>query len=98
MIYDKLTSQNNYYTTFTLLSGLGSTQRTLRSVQNIYCQKECSSAPSTYRLPIRASSVQRLKQMADFHEAYYEDYGTGDYPYVVRYNFLQSLTTIWRDV
>jgi hypothetical protein len=67
-------------------------------VQTIYSQKECSSAPSKYRLVIRASSVQRLKQTADFHEAYYEGYDTGDYPSVVRYNFIQSLTTIWRDV
>ena len=94
MIYDKLTSQNNYYITFTLLSELGSTKRTWGRVQTIYCKKECSSAPSTYRLGIRASLVQRLKQTADFHEAFYEGYGTGDYPNVVRYNFIQSLTTI----
>jgi hypothetical protein len=98
MIYDKLTCQNNYYITFTLLSELGSTQRTWGRVQTIYCQQDRSSAPSAYRLRIRASSVQRLKQTADFHVACYEGIGTGDYPNIVRYNFIQSSKTIWRDV
>jgi len=63
-----LTSQENYYITLTLLSELGFTQRTWGRVHTIYCHKECSSASTAYRLCIRASSGQRLKQTANFHE------------------------------
>jgi len=38
------------------------------------------------------------RRPADFHEACYECYGTGEYPNVVRFNVIQTPTTVWRDV
>jgi hypothetical protein len=39
---------------------------------------------------------QLLNKQPDFQETWYERYAAGDHPNVVRFNFLQSVITIWR--